>query len=169
MTDMESPANHHEAAVTHHLQAAHFHREASRHFKIGKDYAHAAHLALAAHDQALHAQEHGQSASAYYAAHGPSPFPCDITRSAIAPVSAAMASGKDLGAVAHHILAAEHHEEAARIHVLAELHGSTDHYVRTLHQTQTALGHGTRALFHDDQASMHHMEHYGSHPPSDLA
>jgi hypothetical protein len=32
-----------------------------------------------------------------------------------------------------------------------------------------ALKHGEHALFHANQAAMHHMEHYGSHLSAELA
>jgi hypothetical protein len=43
MTANNQPADHHSSAANHHERAAGCHREASRHFKIGKDYARAAH------------------------------------------------------------------------------------------------------------------------------
>jgi hypothetical protein len=55
MNTKHSKKEHLEAAASHHEQAGRFHREASRHFEAGKDFAHAAHQAMMAHGHALHA------------------------------------------------------------------------------------------------------------------
>jgi hypothetical protein len=153
---------HHAAAVVHHQQAARFHREASRHYQIGKDYAHAAHQALTAHGHALRAMEHGQTASAHYVAHEHSPLPNYLTRSSGEPMSTALASRIILTVAEHHAIAADHHDASGLHHAQAGKHSVAEHYIRANHATKEALKHGEHALFHADQAAMHHMEHYGS-------
>jgi len=169
MTDSREQSAHHTAAAEHHQQAARFHREASRHYLIGKDYAHAAHQALTAHGHALRALEHGQAASALYAAQEGRPLPNYLSRSAGGPESTAVASPKVLTVAEHHTIAADHHDAAARHHEQAKEHSDAEHYVRASHATKEALKHTEHALFHADQAAMHHMEHYGSHPSAELA
>ncbi|MDR3515253.1 MAG: hypothetical protein P4M00_05515 [Azospirillaceae bacterium] len=168
MTVAHDPTDHHVSATMHHEQAAHFHREASVHYEIGKDYAHAAHQALTARGHALRALEEGQAASRCYAEHKGSPLPSYLTRSSDTPASTAVALPLSLSATAHHIVAAEHHEAAARHHAKAAAHCSAEHYIRANHETNKALDHGIHALFHADQAAMHHMEHYGNHPSAEL-
>ena len=169
MTGSREQSAHHTAAVEHHQQAARFHREASRHYLIGKDYAHAAHQALTAHGHALRALEHGQAASTSYAAHEGSPLPTYLSRSTGESGSTAVASPKVLTMAEHHTIAADHHDAAARHHENARTHSDAEHYVRANHATKEALRHTEHALFHGDQAAMHHMEHYGSHPSAELA
>jgi hypothetical protein len=152
----------------HHEQAAHCHREASRHYQVGKDYAHAAHQALAAHGHALRALEYGQAAGTRYAEHDGSRLPSYLTRSSDKSLSTAVASPLSLSGTEHHVVAAEHHEAAERHHALAGAHCSAEHYVRANHETKNALDHGRHALFHGDQAAVHHMEHYGIHPSAEL-
>jgi hypothetical protein len=168
MTVKQGPAHHHEAAASHHEQAAHFHREASRHYQIGKDYAHAAHMAMTAHGHALRAMEHGQAVSAYYAGHDGSPLPGYLTRPPDNPVSTAITSPVNLGITEHHSVAATHHDAAQRHHLQAGTHASAEHYIRANHETKYALDHGRHALFHDDQAAMLHTEHCGRHPSAEL-
>jgi hypothetical protein len=55
------------SAALHHKQVAQFHREASRHYQVGKNYAHAAHQALVAHGHGLQAIDHGNDAGTYFA------------------------------------------------------------------------------------------------------
>jgi hypothetical protein len=169
MTDSRVQSAHHAAATDHHQQAAQFHRAASRHFQMGKDYAHAAHQALAAHGHALRALEHGQAASALYAAHEGSPLPNYLSRSAGESGSTAVAPPKVLTMAEHQTIAADHHDAAARHHENARKHSDAEHYVRANHATKEALKHTEHALFHADQAAMHYMEHYGSHPSAELA
>ena len=157
------------AAAEHHQQAARIHREASRHYQTGRDYAHAAHQALTAHGHALRALEHGQAASALYAAHEGSPLPGYLSRSTGGSESTAVASPKVLTVAEHHTIAADHHDAAALHHQAAREHGDAEHYVRANRATNEALKHTEHALFHADQAAMHHMEHYGSHPSAELA
>jgi hypothetical protein len=149
------------SAASHHEQAAHFHREAARHYQVGKDYAQAAHQALTAHGHELRALEHGQSASEVYARHEGSPLPGYLTRSPDKPQSTAVAAHLSLSGAAHHVAAGQHHAQA-------ETHCSAEHYIRANHETQKALGHGKHAIFHADQAALRHMEQYGHHPAAEL-
>lgn len=161
MTAANDPIDHHVSAAIHHEQAAYFHREASRHYQIGKDYAHAAHQALTAHGHALRAQEHGRAASACYSQHEDSPLPSYLMRSSDQPASTAVAFPVDLDGAEHHVVAAEHHAAAGRHHAQAGTHCGAEHHIRANHETKIALDHGKHAIFHGDQAALHHMEHCG--------
>jgi hypothetical protein len=119
MTVTQSAAEHHADAAMHHGQAASFHRSASRHYQVGKDYAHAAHQALSAHGHALRASEHGQAARELYAAQEGSPLPRYLTRASVQPVSTALSAPAVLDGPAHHAAAAAHHEAARRHHAQA--------------------------------------------------
>jgi hypothetical protein len=84
-------------------------------------------------------------------------------------VSTAVASPIILTVTEHHAIAADHNDAAARHHEQAKKHSDAEHFVRANHATREALKHTEHALFHADQAAMHHMEHYGSHPSAELA
>ena len=168
MTVAHDSMHHHAAAATHHEQAAYFHREASRHYKVGKDYAHAAHQALTAKGHALRALEHGQDASTRYSKHAGSPLPSYLARSSGKSGSTALTSLESVNEIAHHSVAAEHHEAAERHHERAGEHDSAGHYVRANHETNIALDHGKHAIFHGDQAAIHHMESYGKHENTEI-
>ena len=169
MTAASNHGNHHESAARHHEQAAHFHREASRHYQIGKDYAHAAHQALTARGHAQRALEIGQAISTLYAEHEGNPLPAYLMRASANPTSTALAAAIDLDGSALHAVAADHHAAAGRHHAQAETHRGAEHYIRAAHETKKALDHGRHAIFHDDAATMYHMEHCGSHPSAELA
>jgi hypothetical protein len=162
-------AHHHVSAAIHHERAAHYNREASRHYQIGKDYAHAAHQAVTAHGHALRALEHGHAAITFYTEHEGSPLPGYLARSSDKSASTALASPINLSGTAHHSVAAEHHDAAGRHHAQAGAHCSAEHYIRANHETKSALDHGKRAIFHGDQAAMHHMEQCGSNPSTEIA
>ena len=168
MSAAQDPSDHHASAATHHEQAAQFHRAASRHYQMGKDYAHAAHQAISAHGHALWALEQGQAASAYYAEQADSPLPSYVARSLENATSTAVATPRTLNGPAHHDVAADHHDAAGRHHLQAAAHRSAEHYIRACHQTRNALDHGKHAIFHGDQAAKHYTEHYGSHPSAEL-
>ena len=168
MTTRHEPAEHHAAAAAHHEQAALYHREASRHYQVGKDYAHDAHQALTAHGHALRAMEHGQAASLCYAAHEGSPLPGYIRRHSDNSTTTALDFPISLQGTACHYVAADHHDAAGRHHEQAGKHCDAEHFVRAAHETKLALDHGRHALFHGDQSAMHHMEHYGSHASAEL-
>jgi hypothetical protein len=169
MTATPNASGHHHSAARHHEQAAYFHREASRHYQIGKDYAHAAHQALTARGHALRALENGQAASARYAEHEGSALPTYLTRSSYNPSSTAVGAAISLDGSALHSVAAEHHDAAGRHHAQAQIHREAEHYIRASHETKKALDHGKHAIFHDDAAAMYHLEHCGSHPSVELA
>ena len=166
MPGSQEPSAHHAAAAAHHRQAALFHRDASRHYQLGRDYAHAAHQALTAHGHALHAQEHGQAAGAAYASEEGDHVPNYLTR---ASGSTAVAALIVLTLPKHHDVAAGHHDAAWEHHVRAERNSEAEHYVRAQHATREALKHCGHALFHAGRAAMHHMEHYGSRPSAELS
>ena len=165
MNQASTPSSHHAAAAEHHRLAAQFHREASRHYQIGKDYAHAAHQAETAHGHAVRARDCGQAASEDYAAYAGSPLPGYLGR--FSGESTSLSSPIDLTEAGHHAIAGGHHDAACVHHERAEKHGEAEHFVRANHATQEALKHGEHALFHAGQAARHHMEHYGSQPSAE--
>lgn len=168
MAGTQGSEDHHMSAAQHHEQAARCHREAARYYETGKDYTYAAHQALSAHGHGLRALEHGLAAGANYAAQETSPLPSCLTRSTDKSASTAVASPITLGGSAHHIIAAGHHDAAEQHHEQAGTHCNAEHYVRANHENKKALDHGKHALFHCDQAAMHHMEHYASHASAEL-
>lgn len=155
-------AGQHTSAADHHAQAAQSHREASRHFKIGKDFAHAAHQALVAHGHALHALTHGRNAIDLYAAQEGRPVPSYLSRLVDRSLSKEVAAPLHLDGAAHHDTAADHHDAAAKHHEDAAGHADADHLVRALHSAKSALDHACHALYHGNQAAMHHVEFLGS-------
>jgi hypothetical protein len=167
MTVTQSAAEHHADAAMHHGQAASFHRSASRHYQVGKDYAHAAHQALSAHGHALRASAQGQAARELYAAQEGSPLPRYLTRASDQPVSTALSAPAMLDGPAHHAAAAAHHEAARRHHAQAGTHADAEHFVRAYHETKYALSHGAHGLFHGDQAALYYLEH-GNHAFAEL-
>jgi len=161
MTVQDNVAEHHASAAFHHRQAAQFHREASRHYEIGKDFAHAAHQALIAHGHALRAIDHGNQAGKYYAGQDgsllqkyPEPVP-------LAPAKAVEAAETDLSGSQHHAAAADEHEQAAEHHAQAAKRLDEKDYELAAHEAQMAHRHAHYSIFHDDEAAMHHVEHYG--------
>ena len=167
MTITQSAAGHHAHAASHHKQAAQFHREAARHYQIGKDYAHAAHQALAAHGHALRALEDGQAVYASYPPPEGSRPKFTVARPAGRPgPQAALLSVP--GAPAHHVVAAEHHEAARRHHAQAETYCEAGQSGKAAREVGYALDHARNAILHGDQAALHHMEHYGCHPSAEL-
>jgi hypothetical protein len=168
MTATQGPEGHHAAAAAHHEQAAQLHREASRHYQIGKDYAHAAHQALTAHGHALRALEIGRAAQALYTEAAGKSLPGYLSRAADHPTSTAVTAPIDVSGTERHVIAAGHHDAAVRHHEHAGQHHDAEHYVRAAHETKGALDHGHHALFHAEQAAMYHMEHCGSHPSAEL-
>ena len=105
MSERHPQNNHHALASGHHEDAAHYHREASRHFEIGKDYAHAAHLALNAHGHSLMAIDHGDAAlKRYTKAHPEITLPepsAEVERATATAVPKTLATQHD-AAAAHH-------------------------------------------------------------------
>jgi hypothetical protein len=148
----------------HHTQAAEYHREASRHYETGKDYAHAAHQALVAHGHALLGLKYGDEARLHYAGHHLSDLPKPSNPGPSVAIMSADVIGispDGIGTAAHHAAAATHHEQAAHHHQeAARLCGEKD-YARAAHEAQMAHRHAHYSIFHDDEAAMHHVEHYG--------
>ena len=168
MTATIGPEAHHAAAARHHEQAAQFHREASRHYQVGKDYAHAAHKALTAHGHALRALEQGKVAGDWYGPQAGKKLPGADRQTPSATASTTLDQPIKLSEAARHLVAADHHQAAQQHHGQAETHANAEHYVRAAHETRHALDHAKHALFHGDEAALHHMEHYGSHPSAEI-
>ena len=157
-------AGHHRTAASHHTLAAGYHSEASKHYEQGKDYAHAAHQALAAHGHALLALKYGDEARSHYATHhlGDLPRPADPgPRAALRSLEVVGAPADGLDAAEHHAAAATHHEKAAQHHHEAAKLCDDKDYARAAHEAQMAHRHAHYSIFHDDEAAMHHVEHYG--------
>jgi hypothetical protein len=164
MTENHGASEHHRTAAMHHTQAARYHHESARHYEIGKDYAHAAHQALVAHGHALSGLKYGEEARTHYAGHHLSdlPKPSDPgSHIAIRSADVVGVSPDGIGSAAHHAAAATHHEQAARHHQeAARLCGEKD-FALAAHEAQMAYRHARYSIFHDDEAAMHHVEHYG--------
>jgi len=164
MSENHGAAEHHNRAAMHHTQAARYHNEASRHYETGKDYAHAAHQALVAHGHALRALRYGDEARTHYAPHHLS----EPTRSS-EPAPRAIAGSLEivgstpakLSNAEHHTAAAAHHKKAAHHHQEASRLGGERKYAEAAHEAQMAHRHAHYSVFHDDEAAMHHAEHYG--------
>ena len=164
MTENHMASEHHRTAARHHTQAANYHHESSRHYENGEDYAHAAHQALIAHGHALLGLKYGDEAWAHYAGHHLSdlPKPSDPGPSvAVRSLGVVETTPGEISGAAHHAAAATHHEQAAHHHQeAAKLCGEKDD-ARAPHEAQMAHRHAHYSFFHDDEAAMHHVEHYG--------
>lgn len=155
MGDKQRAPGHHASAVNHHGQAAHFHREAAKHYLIGKDYAHAAHMALTAQGHALKAIWHGNEAQPRHDDFGvPTPEPANSVRET------------SLNIAEHHTAAADDHEQASRHYRLAADFYGTNDDTKADYEANIAHGYARHALFHGDEAAKHHVEHYGKSGPS---
>jgi hypothetical protein len=161
MTVNHNATEHHTSAAFHHQKAAQFHREASRHYELGKDYAHAAHQALIAHGHGLRAIDQGNAAGKYYAGQDggllgkyPEPIP-------LSPGKALETMDIKLSGSEHHAAAADDHEHAAQHHLQAAKHLDEKDYELAAHEAQIAHRRAHFSIFHDDEAAMHHVEHYG--------
>jgi hypothetical protein len=169
MTAKHGVTDHHTSAANHHQQAARFHREASKHFEIGKDYAHAAHQALIAHGHAVQAIHSGNEARRYYAEHNGNALPNSLQSVLRFPVkspevAATVHSG--LSGAEHHEAAAVHHEQAAQHHERAVKHHDENDDTLAVHEARIADDHAQRSVFHGDEAARHHTEHYGKSGPT---
>jgi hypothetical protein len=158
MTAEQGALRHHTSAAAHHGHAAEFHTAASRHYQIGKDYAHAAHQALVAHGHAMLALEHGQEARDCYAGSAGGPLPGCVERAKIRSPETSLTSPPSLSEAERHTAAAWHHVEASRHHAKASTHCDAIHYVRAADETEAALGHARHALHHGNGAAMRHAE-----------
>lgn len=115
MSEKRRRAGHHASAAYHHGQAAHYHREASHHYQIGKNFAHAAHLAAAAYEHAASAIWYGKEVQAHdenLRAHAPE-YPSYFTEDGL---DTATTSETLTRKAAQHAAAADDHDEAAQHH-----------------------------------------------------
>lgn len=144
MNAKHSKKEHLEAAASHHEQAGRLHREASRHFEDGKDFAHAAHQAMLAHGHTLHAIERANDALKH---HTGAPL-------VVPPTDGPLDS--HAGAAQHHAIAAELHEDAAR-HLRNAVKHFDDDRGAVAHEAQTALSLALRGLFHSNEAAKLHV------------
>jgi hypothetical protein len=141
LTAKHRAAQHHASAAIHHEQAVRYHREASRHYQTGKDYAHAAHQALAAHGPALLAIDRGNEASKHYAGHDGNTlpkYPEPVPRFPVKSLESAEAMESNLSGAEHHAAAADHHEQGARHHGLASKHCDGKDYALAAQEAQIA-------------------------------
>lgn len=155
MTEKHGEAEHHISAANHHRQAALYHREASKHYQAGKDFGHAAHMALAAHGHALKAIWHGNEAQQRHEDFG-----------VPAPESPQSASDDNLNVAEHHAAATADHEQAAQHHSQAAEHFEKNDYTKAAYEANIAHGYARHSLFHGDEAAKHHVEHYGKAGPT---
>ncbi|NMM03610.1 hypothetical protein HHL24_37765 [Paraburkholderia sp. RP-4-7] len=152
------------SAQSHHEQAASFHREASRHYETGKDYAHAAHQAWIAYGHGLQARDRAGEVVSRYAEHvvaGQSPD--SETPFSLEAASNGMGESAHggLSCAEHQATAADHHEHAARRLADASRHFAAKDYVPALREAQTAVALGVLALFHSEQAAKRHVKEIG--------
>jgi hypothetical protein len=173
-------ARHHASAATHHRHAMQFHREASRHYQIGKDYAHAAHQALVAHGHTLKAIDHWQQAVNDYAEHGAQLIPesesavehrGDSWRGFMGRLLArhsdnAIAVATELSGAEQHAAAAGHAEQAALHHGNASKYCSENDFPMAAHEAQIAHDHAMHSFFHGNEAARQHAEQFGWGSPA---
>ncbi len=132
---------------------------------MGKDYAHAAHLALTAHGHALKAFWHGNEAQKRYQDLGiSSPEPPKRIFDNV--VDAARTLEAKLSVAQDHTAAADDHDEAARHEQKAALHNDANDRVKAAYEGSIAHVYARHAIFHGDEAAMHHVEHYGRAGPT---
>lgn len=144
MNTKQSKKEHLEAAASHHERAGRFHREASRHFEAGKDFAHAAHQAMMAHGHALHAIYRANDAVKH-----------NSSAPLIVPPPPGSAESRATAAQ-HHTMAAELHEQAALHLRSAAKHFDQDRGA-VAHETQLAFSLALRALSHSNEAARQHV------------
>jgi len=142
-----------------HEHAARLHTEAAKHYIAGKDYAHAAHQALAAHGHALFALAQGQKVVEHYRTRTHSEMAIEnnpLSRSDLVSLSASGPVQCGLHAVLHHEAAAQLHEHAARF-----LRQATGHYEHgdialAAHEAQAAHAISLCAIDQSNEAAKHH-------------
>jgi hypothetical protein len=167
MTSSHEAAGHHDSAAFHHDQAARYHLQASRHFEVGKDYAHTAHKALVAHVHGLQAAERGFEASRSYTRQNggdsswSSELPSQASDGKLEEVTKPARGGK-----LHHEAAAEHHEQAKVHHHRAREKIGEEDLAGAAQESEIAESHARQAIFHDDEAAKHYVEHYSESGPS---
>jgi hypothetical protein len=139
---------HHAAAAEHHRWAARIHRTVSRFCKGRHDYAQAAGQASIARDHTVQALEHAKAAGLYYALHDGSALP-DGLESLV--LMAGKVSGRvawDCGGLAHHAVAADHEELAARYQDFATRHCDEHDHALAMRALRIAYVHGLQSLFY---------------------
>jgi len=161
-------AQNYASASAHHQRAAHCHQEASRHYRSGKDFAHAAHQALLAHGHALRAIDYANEAgkpNSKLTSQIPNGDICAASGPPITPLDATAILQKRLDGADHHMAAAEHHAEAAIHQGKAAAHFRERRYEAAAQEAQHARCHADHAIFHDDAGARHYAEHYGGAGP----
>jgi len=155
VTANSQDGSHHLSAQPHHEQAARFHREASRHFEAGKDFAHAAHQALIAHGHALQALEIELAVNVYYAGHAARKDVPDTPSSNLRHAATESEGNTNIG-----LSCAEHHAAAAGLHEEACGHLSrvAGHFQKSkigeaAREAKLALDLAVRAAFHSNEAA----------------
>lgn len=144
MTTKQSKKEHLEAAASHHEHAGRFHREASRHFEAGKDYAHAAHQAMLAHGHALHAIYRANDAVKQ-----------NSTTPLIVPPPPGPAASSATAAQ-HHAMAADLHEQAA-LHLRSAARQFDQDRDAVAHEARLAFSLALSALSHSNEAARQHV------------
>jgi hypothetical protein len=140
----QKAAAHHAAAAEHHNQAMQLHRSASRHYLIGKDYAHAAHQALTAHGHALLALADADAASRLHGAR------LDLTQTPPSPPEPKSCCAEQ------HIVAANHHQHAVEQQARAGVACQCDDNAAAVDAAVRALEHAQKAVDHSNAAAMLH-------------
>jgi hypothetical protein len=146
-------------AQTIHEHAARLHIEAAKHYVMGKDYAHAAHQALAAHGHALFALAQGQKVTEHYrtkasVAIGMQSTP--LVRSDLVSVDPSGPVQSGLHAAQHHEAAAQLHEHAARFLRQATKHYEHGEVALAAHEAQAAHAISLCAIDQSNEAAKHH-------------
>jgi hypothetical protein len=163
MADQHTAADHHDAAAQQHDQAMKLHRSASRHYQIGKDYAHAAHQALAAHGHGMLALASAEAALQQHQphdghAHDGMSAPAQATP--VAPVKLQSCCSDS------HAAAADAHEMAAAEHAKASDHCGCGNKSAAAEGAKTAKAHGDTAVKHSNEAARQHaVRHNAPHAP----
>ena len=155
MTANSQDGSHHLSAQPHHEQAARFHREASRHFEAGKDFAHAAHQALIAHGHALQALEFELAANVYYAGHAARKDAPDTPSSNLHHAATDSKGNTNIGlsCAEHHAAAAGLHEEACRHLSRVAGYFQKSKIGEAAREAKLALDLAVRAAFHSNEAA----------------
>lgn len=165
MTKARTAAGHHAEAATHHGHAANFHQAAYHNYRFGKDYAHAAFLALLAHGHGMTALDRARKAIDAFAAHSGRPLPTYLARAI--PSETALAPAEHHAAAAeHHAAAAEHSRQSARYNDQAASHWEGKRYSQARHDAQLAHDHLQHATFHSNEAAKYHVAHTSSARPT---
>ena len=146
MHDHQQANTHHLAAAYHHTQAMQLHHSASRHYAIGKDYAHAALQALTAHGHAVMALAQSDAAVALQGG-----------ESEVEPALPGLEFLTPCCAT-HHDAAANHHKRAAKQNTLAVSLHQTGDPVRALRASALAREHACQAMQLSNRAAVLHAQ-----------